>query len=135
MTDKHTDPLDKVTRDSSRILAFTALVLSMILVVVITVGTIIVVRAYSQLNSDDSRAQKQTEVIVREEASLCDFFNVIATVPVITSGPHKSTRILVRWIIDSRNTYVARSCVPQLPNPSHDLLQLAVEYNLTPPRG
>lgn len=133
MTDKHTDPLDKVTRDSSRILAFTALVLSLVLIVVIAIGTVLVVRAFTQLSSDDARAQKQTEVIVREEASLCDFFNVIATVPVITSGPHKSTKILVRWIIDSRNTYAARSCVPRLPNPSHDLLQLAVEYNLNPP--
>lgn len=136
MTEKHaSDPLDKVTRDSARILAFTSFVLSILLVVFIAAGTIIITHAFGQLHSDDTRAQRQTEVITREEASLCDFFNVIATVPVITTGSHKSTRILVRWIIDSRNTYTARSCVPPLPDPSHDLLQLAVEYNLKPPRG
>ena len=136
MTEKHTsDPLDKVTRDSARILAFTSFVLSALLVVVIAIGTMLITHAFGQLHSDDIKSQRQTEVITREEASLCDFFDVVATVPVITSGPHKSTKILVRWIIDSRNTYTARSCVPPLPDPSHDLLQLAVEYNLKPPRG
>lgn len=131
------EQLKKIRHDSTRILAFTALVLTVALIVVVTLGVIFGVNAYGGLQSEQQRVQQAEaktaridSIDTKSQASLCDFFFVVATVQVSADGPHKSIPVLVRWIVDSRNTYAARGCTPPLPPPSSDLRHLSTEYHL-----
>lgn len=124
------DQLKKIRRDSTRILAFSALTLAILLIVAVIAGVIIGTKAYGDLHAQEDRTAEVASALTREKASLCDFFFVVATVPVADHGPHKSTPVLVRWIVDSRNTYTARGCTPQLPLPTSTLLNLAKQFDL-----
>jgi hypothetical protein len=124
------EQLRKIKHDSTRILAFTGLVLGILLVFSLIAGSLIVVTQYNALKTQEQGTQEIADTITHESHSLCDFFYVIGTVPVVTSGPHTSSPILVRWIVDSRNTYIARNCVPKLPPISSELRTLVTRDHL-----
>lgn len=125
------DELAKIRKDTTRIIAFTALALAVLLIFTFTGGSLIIVSTYQRLNNAQEEAAAISRVITGESKSICDFFAVIGLSPVHPSGPQKPQRDVVRLILDSRNTYVARDCVPTLPKPSPELQQLVQGYDLT----
>jgi hypothetical protein len=109
------DPLDKVQRDSNRIMAFTALAMSTLLILVLGGGGYTFYRTQQRLS----------DAITSD----CDYLRVIAEAPVKISGPMQTSRLAVQWIIDSRRAYEHHGCSALAP-PSPDLIRLENKYGI-----
>jgi hypothetical protein len=109
------DPLEKVQRDSNRIMAFTALATSLLLFIVLAGGGYALFR----------EQQKLSDAI----SSDCDYLKVIAEAPVKVSGPMQTSRLAVQWIDDSRRAFQHHGCTGLAP-PSMGLLQLEITYGI-----
>lgn len=103
------DPLEKVQRDSGRIIAFTALVTSCLVILVVAGGGWTFLRIYHEL-----------QVANR---STCDFYRLIGTAPIQISGPQKTSRLGVQIIGSAREAYTGRNCGVLPPNPGIDQLE------------
>lgn len=104
------EKLSKITRDSQRILAFTALAVSSALVVLVVVGSWFGYHYYQQLSTAERNIASTSHQIQAAKKSTCDFYAVIAAIAVVDKGPQKSGRSLVRLIGDARITYEKRGC-------------------------
>jgi uncharacterized protein YpmB len=123
------DPLDKVAKDSNRILALIALIMSSLVVVLVVGGGIIFTSQYQQIKRTEQQVINTQQQQEQGKKSTCDFYSVIGTLPVLSSGANKAGQSLVRLIGDARITYSKRKC-GVLPPPSISLIDLSVEYNI-----
>lgn len=111
------DALSKIRRDSSRILAISAVLISLLLLVVVTVGALIFGNVYHQLESGKS--------------AQCAFNRDLATIPVIATGPQATGRVGVKLIADAIIGYQQTGCEPPLPGASPELVELAQKYGIS----
>src|ERR1700748_645222 len=110
------EALNKIQKDSARILAFTAISVSALMTVVVIVGSWFGYHFYQQ--------------ITQGRSSTCSFYHDLGTIPLSSSGPTATGRVGVKLIVDARNSFEQRGC-GALPPPSRELIQLAEKFGIT----
>lgn len=120
--DVQTKQLDDIVRWSNRLLASVALAVSSALVILVLVASFFGYHFYNQIKTTQDQ-------INNAKKSTCDFYLVIGTLPVVPSGPERSSKTLVRIIVDARVTYIKRAC-GNAPNVSAALAHLSQLYGI-----
>jgi outer membrane murein-binding lipoprotein Lpp len=134
------DTLAKIRKDSTRVLAFSALFTTLVLLLVIAGGAVVLRFQFDTIGTQQQQLRSQQRQLAADDRELqeanqstCAFYYLIGTLPLIVSGPEKSSAIGVKLIIDSRIAYSARGCQPTLVPPSPALVDLAREYHIKLP--
>lgn len=141
------DDLARIRKDSTRFLAFAAIALAVILLVVVAIAVTIGV-SFRDSQQETNRELRQTtaklsqathqlamqeqELSVQEQSD-CSFYSLLGGLPVVTSGPQKTSSLGVKLLVDSRNAYANRGCRPVLMPPSPALVSLASSYRIRVP--
>jgi len=131
------DDLKKLQRDSTRVVAFAAIALAGLVLVVLIVGGSLAYTANLRLNKENSnlattnaKLLKQEDVLTTAVTNTCSFFRDVATLPLETSGPNKAGKVSIRLIVDARNSYSLKLCVAPLPAIPEGVKKLAQQYGI-----